>query len=54
MSYNDNYNPQSKSATINKNTATLYNLIKELKINLAKLQELQILYYNKHIKERVY
>lgn len=54
MSYKDNQDFQFKSQAINKNTAILCNLIKKLKSSLAKLQELQTLYYNKHIKEYIY
>lgn len=54
MLYKDNQDPQSKSRAVDKNVAALHNLLKELKSNLAKSQELQILYYNKYVKKRTY
>lgn len=54
MSYKDNYNLQSKSWLIDENAAALCNLIKKLKINLAKLQRQQTFYHNKNIKARLY
>lgn len=50
MFYKDNYDTQSKFQTINENAAKLHNLIKKLKVILTESQELQTLYYNKHIK----
>lgn len=54
MSYKDNRNSRSKSQSLDKNTATLCHLIKELKVNLTKSQKLQILYYNNHINKHLY
>ena len=54
MSYKDNRDPQSKSRDVDKNATTLRDLIKKLKVNLTESQELQTLYYNKHVKECTY
>ena len=54
MSYKDNRDPQFKLRSVDKNAATLRDLMKELKVNLAKSQELQTLYHNKHVKKRSY
>lgn len=54
MFYKDNSDPQFKSWTVDKNTAILRNMIKELKVNLTESQELQIFYQNKHIKKHIY
>lgn len=51
MSYKDNCDLQSKSQMADENTAILRDLMKELKMNLAKSQELQTLYHKKHVKE---
>ena len=40
MSYKNNRDPQPKSWATDKNVAALRELIKELKVNLTKLQEL--------------
>lgn len=48
--YKDNCHLQSKLWSTNENAAILYDLIEELKVNLIESQELQIFYYNKHIK----
>ena len=53
ISYEDNCDPRSRSQTADKNAATLRDLMKELKVNLVELQELQALYHNQHVKERV-
>lgn len=36
---------------VDKNVMALYNLIKKIKVNLTKLQKLQIFYPIKHIKQ---
>ena len=52
--HKDNGDPRSKFWAENKNAATLRDLMKELKVNLTKSQELQTLYHNHHIKECIY
>lgn len=52
--YKDNCDLKYKLQSINKNLAILYNLIKELKMNLVESQELQTLYHNKYVKKRSY
>ncbi len=54
MSYEDNRDSQSKSRTVDKNAAALRDLMKELKVNLAKSEELQTLYHNKHVKKQTF
>ena len=54
ISYKDNLDPRSKSWSADENLATLRELMKELKVNLIELQELQTLYHNKHVKEGTY
>ena len=51
MSYKDNHEPRSKSRTANENVVVLFDLMKELKANVTELQELQMLYDSKHVKE---
>lgn len=36
LSYEDNYDIRSKLQMVEKNTAVLHNLVKELKVNLTK------------------
>ena len=54
MFYEDNHDPRSKSQFVDENAVALRDLMKELKMNLTESQELQTLYHNKHIKERIY
>ena len=54
ISYKDNCDPQSKFRDANKNVAALYDLMKDLKVNLTESQKLQTLYHNKHVKKRIY
>ncbi len=49
--YKNNRDPRYKSWTVDENAAALRNLMKELKVNLTESQELQVLYYNKHVKK---
>ena len=51
--YQNNCFPQFKSWTANKNMAVLRKLMKELKVNLTELQELQTFYHKKQIKEHI-
>lgn len=37
MSYEDKFNPESKSWVADKNAVALYDLVKELKVNLTEL-----------------
>ena len=54
ISYEDNRDPRSKPRVADKNVAALYDLMKELKVNLTESQELQTFYHNKHVKKRIY
>ena len=52
--YEDNHDLRSKSRVADENAVALRDLIKELKVNLTELQELQTLYPHKHVKEHIY
>ena len=54
MSFKDNCDIRSKSRMAYENAAALRDLLKRLKVNLVESQELQVLYHNKHVKERSY
>lgn len=45
---------QTKLQSTDENAAILRNLMKELKVNLAESQELEIVYYKRHVKKRLY
>ena len=54
MSYEDNRDSRSNSRAADEEATDLRNLMRKLKTNFAKPQELQTLYHNEHVKERTY
>ena len=54
MVYQENCDAGSKSWFADENASALRDLMKELKLNLTESQELQVLYYNKLVKQRIY
>lgn len=54
MSFNHDRDLRSKSRFPDKNAATVHELMKEFKVNLAESQKLQTIYYNKHVEKLSY
>ncbi len=54
MLYYDYCGQRSESQTKDENIIALLDLIKELKVNLIELKELQTLYHNKNVKDHTY